>query len=567
VTSLAVGSLCLSLAALVTPVQDGSKQDGQHPAPPRSKPSPQALADLIDRSLAQTWKEKKLEVAPGADDATWLRRLSLDLCGTIPERDEVAVFLAEEHADKRLKKIDEYLADRASAENFSYLWGNALLAGAQKGPEGVRLRPWLEEQFAKDTPFSEVARELVGASGRNDENGATSFVLAYNDEMEALAAVTARTLLGVQIQCAQCHDHPYDHWKQADFNGFAAFFLGARANRVAETPQAFRLTDATPEELRRKGPRSKDMTNGEEDEAAFQAFLAKLPAQQRERAEKNHQRLVKYSEPKYLGGDKYADTPLLPRRAALAEWIVDPENPWFAQAVVNRMWGHFFGKGLVDPVDDLTGSKDVVLPQLLGTIAQKFQESGTDVRYLVEAFARTRVYALANSTEREGERRDEQERWFAAHPLRPFTAEQVLHALTRATAMDEKVPRGRGEEFERNRMKLLEKFRYVFADDEGGDAERFASSIPQALFLMNGKQTNDEIELKRSKILDEILDESKSDRDRLKQVFYATLNRAPSQREAEKLGRMVKGAAGGGKKGIEDLYWALLNSTEFLTNH
>jgi hypothetical protein len=556
-----------------------ARAGGSEPEPAFDR-SPQALADLIDAALQKTWKEQGVAPAPAADDATFLRRLSLDLCGTIPEREEVALFLADERPDKRARKIDEYLADRACAQNLSDLWSNALLAGAQKGPEGARLRPWLEEEFAKGVPFADVVRALVAGTGRNDENGGTSFPLAYTDDLEALAGVTARTLLGVQIQCAQCHDDPYGRFKQADFNGFAGFFYGMRGRRVSEMPPVFQLNDATPRELRRdqirkvlgllkrKRAAMDEEAMGEDGAMDLEQFLATLPPKQREKIEKAREQQKNFGDARFLDGTRYRDDEQLPRRAALAEWMVAPDNPWFARAVANRLWALLFGAGLVEPIDDLTGSDDQLLPPLLATVARQFQQSGTDPRYLLAAFARTRAYALGSSLEKDDEKRAAQERLFAAHPLRPFTAEQVLHSLLRATATEEKqIPRARGEEFEGARRKLLEKFRYVFADDEGGEAERFASSIPQALFLMNGRMTNDEIRLKKSRMLDEILDESRADRERLRQIFYATLGRPPSPREAEKLGRLVKGASGGNKRGIEDLYWALLNSTEFLTNH
>jgi len=591
----AIGAGLLWLAATVGTVSTAA-QDDPPQVPPQAKPSaPSAavVAELIDRTLQQQWQEQGIRPAEPADDATWLRRLSLDLCGTIPLREEVAAFLDDDRADKRQRKIDEYFADRACAQNFSYLWSNALLAAAQKegGREGAGLRPWLEEQFAQARPFDAIVRELLASSGRNDENGATSFVLAYADDIEALSAVASRTFLGVQIQCAQCHDHPADSWKQADFDGFTGFFLGVRSQKIAEMPPSFRLVDAPAAELRipalrrlrdalraaaKSGdPEAEELRRrlkrndlGELGEEELAAYLESLPGTQRERIEKAVERQKKFGQPRFLDGSPFEEGDGATRREALADWLVAPGNPWFARATVNRLWGHLFGAGLVDPVDDLTASQDRVLPPLLDLLATKFAQSGFDLRWLMECMVRTRAYALSASLQDAGDARAKQERWYAAHPLRPFTAEQVLHSLQRATALEERtVARAKDADFEAERRKVLEKFRYVFEDDEGGSSDRFASSIPQALFLMNGKLTNDEIRLKKSRMLDEILDESRSDRERLRQVFLATLGRLPTQREAEKLGRLVKGADGGTKRGIEDLFWALLNSTEFLTNH
>ncbi|MSR48006.1 MAG: DUF1549 domain-containing protein [Planctomycetes bacterium] len=581
---------CLSawIGALALAPQDNSSATST-----KERPAPSALAELIDQSLQAQWPEQKVRPADPADDSTWLRRLSLDLCGTIPLREEVAAFLDDSRADKRLRKIDEYLADPAWAQNFSYLWSNALLSGAQKGggPEGTRLRSWIEGQLAQNRPFDDVVHELISAAGRNDENGATSFVLAYADDIESLSSIASRTFLGVQIQCAQCHDHPTDHWKQDDFNGFTSFFLGVRGQKVGEMPPTFRLVDAPPGELKSSQLRklrdilreaakngdafAVDLSRryrrrdlGDLTDEELMSFLATLPGKQREKLEKEIERQKKYADPRFLDGSPLNEQADRTRRELLADWMVAPTNPWFAKETVNRLWGHFFGKGLTHPVDDLTGSGDQVLPPLLELLAQKFAQSGFDLRYLMTAMARTRTYALSNSMEEQAERREAQERWFAAHPLRPFTAEQVLHSLQRATALElDTVARAKDNEFEAERRRVLEKFRYVFDDDEGGSEDRFASSIPQALFLMNGKLTNDETRLKNSRMLDDILDESRSDRERLRQIFLATVGRLPSQREAEKLGRLVKGADGGNRRGIEDLFWALLNSTEFLTNH
>ena len=566
-----------------------------------------ALVELIDRTLEKSWSEAGIEPTEICDDATFLRRLCLDLCGTIPTREEVDEFLRDPRPDKREAKIQEYLHDRAFAENVAALWSSVLLDAAPQGPQRVYLRPWLEETIHHEVPFADIVRELVGGRGRNDENGATSFALSYSGEPESLAAVTARSFLGLQIQCAQCHDHPYDDWTQEDFAGFAGFFVTMRGSRVAPSGNgnlaSFRLYDVDREEQRRdrlktvasliqraRGERGAEVVDetssdpiasmskaeflstlvrdGELDEERLGSLLAELPPEVQERIQQAREKEEQYRVARFLDGMDYADTPLLTPREALAEWIVDTENPYFARAVVNRTWGHLFGRGLIEPVDDLSGAEDALEPLLLETLAREFQGNTTDLRFLFGTLVRTRAYARSvAATSSDADERLRAEQVFAARPVRPLSSEQLLHSLLRATVTEEFVKRKqRGEAFEAVRERLLQKFRYAFSDDEAGEEDSFGAGIPQALFLMNGRLTNDAITLKKNATLQSILRESKDNRERIRQVFLATLNRPPTTRELQRLGKLIKGA-GKHSHGVEDLYWALLNSSEFLTNH
>jgi hypothetical protein len=180
------------------------------------------LARKIDAALEQAWKDAGLKPAAPCDDATFLRRLSLDVRGVIPAREEVAEFLASHAADKREKKIDEVLDDPAFARELSYLWSRALLTSAANGGEARELRPYLHGRFAEHAPFADVVRLLVGAEGRRKRTPRRASSSRTVASPEALAGITARALLGVQIQCAQCHDHPYDTWKQTDFRASRA---------------------------------------------------------------------------------------------------------------------------------------------------------------------------------------------------------------------------------------------------------------------------------------------------------------------------------------------------------
>jgi hypothetical protein len=557
------------------------------------------LAHKIDAALDQAWKDAGLKPAAPCDDATFLRRLSLDVRGVIPAREEVAEFLASHAADKREKKIDEVLDDPAFARELSYLWSRALLTSAANGGEARELRPYLHGRFAEHAPFADVVRSLVGAEGRRKEDPEASFVLAYGGQPEALAGITARALLGVQIQCAQCHDHPYDKWKQTDFQGFQSFFANVgkaaamdtmvdpRRERVAALALLQQGLKATEEkeagdtatgddstggdpktDPKKRRPRRRGRLSGElakvddpftletSDPELYQRCVSGMPAKTKEKFDALMKRHKNGGGARFLDGKPYHETPELPRRAALAAWIVDPENPWFARATVNRIWGHLFGHGLIDPVDDLTGSTDVVAAGLLHELGEEFETHATDLRFLVGALVRTRAFALANAATSDADARAKLERNFAAHPMRPLEAEQMLHSLERATGRGDRTDDAASPERERLRDRMLAKFRYYFDDDEGGASDSFEGSLPEALFMMNGDRTN---QLQRE--LKDVLVEIKDKDARIEAMFLATLSREPTESERGKLAPMV--SHGQAKDGFGDLLWALLNSAEF----
>ena len=544
------------------------------------------LAGRIDAALAQAWREQELKPAAPADDPTFLRRLSLDLKSVIPSREEVVEFLASKAPDKREQKIDEYLGDPAFARALSYLWSRALLTSAANGGERRELRPYLQERFAAHASFADVVRSLVAAEGRKKEDPAASFLLAYGGQPEALAGVTARALLGVQIQCAQCHDHPYDKWKQHDFQGFAGFFanvnkgaaMGMDADPERDRRAALEMLqkgyagaqraesgdDADPRGAKRRRGRMSDaiadiddpFTLETKDPPLFQKCVSGMPAKVREKFDALVKRHRDLFEATFLDGKPYRPTPDLPRRAALAEWMVDPDNPWFARATVNRLWDHLLGRGLIAPVDDLTGSGDVVCAPLLEELGKEFTSHQTDLRFFVGALVRTRAYAAGNSTIPDAEARAKQERWFAARPMRPLEAEQMLHSLERATGRGAKgFDDSSGPQAENARDKMLAKYRYYFDDDEGGAADSFEGSLPEALFMMNGDRTN---QLKRE--LNDVLSEIGTKEERFRALFQATLSRDPTGPERARLLPMITHDP---KEAFGDLLWALLNSAEF----
>ncbi len=578
-------------------VLSSARSRAREPDTPKAL-TPERIASQIDDLLEKHWRVSRLRPVAPADDATFLRRLSLDLRGTIPTRQEVSQFLRSRDRRKRSKKITEYLNDGAFSRFHAAQWEQLLLnsAGGAR-PESAHLLPWLEQAFESRQSFGSIVRELIAGQGMSDENGATGYYLAYRSELADLAGITTQSFLGLQLQCAQCHDHPDEDWTQEDFQGLTGFFRSAHASGRGRGPNGpvFEVADRSVDEeqqdaLRRiaKAIRRHWDVNGIPDQLSDQdrrrfrgwlesgefpsrdelsPYLTGLPADLRQRIHDYLERRETYGTARYLNGKTYQPREGESSRGALAEWVTSPDNPRFARAIMNRLLGHMLGFGAVEPVDNLSAPHDTLVPEVLDLLAEQFVLHETDLRTLVAAIANTRSYGLANSSEQDLAERQRVERNFAAHPLRPLSSQQMFHALFRATRSDLHLQRQKpDQDFEEVQRKLLKKFRYVFSDDEAGTGDGFQAGIPQALFLMNGKITNEAVGIPACEVLEQILQESKRDEDRLREMFYATLNRPPHRKERDQLVRLVRGSMAGHAAGVSDLYWALLNSSEFLTN-
>ena len=585
-------------------------QETPSPEPDHGPAAQQALADEVDRLLDAARGAQGLEASPAADDETWLRRLSVDLCGTIPSRDEVDAFLAEPRAERRTRAIDRLLLDRRFAQNLSSLWTNLLLAEAGKDGDRTRpwLRTWLEGEIARGARFHEITRRLIADQETAKTPGATAFVLTYRDALETLTGITARAFLGLQIQCSQCHDDPAGKWTQKDFSGFTGFFADMHVDHVKDRDGEggrFRVTDHEPARGAGGAPagRKGTMSGGEPDgdpaapedaeitpEELRELLAMKFPEERRIRVDellsdpkklerilaspgaremvaKIRRRRAQFGAPSFPGGAPYVAVPGESKREALASWVVGPGNPWFARAIVNRLWAHLFGKGLVEPVDDLSGSDDQVCPELLDRLAAEFSAHDTDLRFLAGALVRTRAYALSNPLSADAQAAARQERWFAARPMRPFTAEQMADSLLRLHGRDE-APGSLTARQERasGRAELIAALRRSFGELNGNGRGGTAPGIPQALFLMNGAFARLPPLLATEAVLAPLADEARPPVERLQPLFRAVISRSPAPDEAEALLVPLGDARADPEGAAGRLYWALLNSTEFRTH-
>ena len=514
-------------------------------APPAVKTT-DTVADLavrIDKYIDARLAEEKIPAAPVADDAEFLRRVYLDLAGRIPAVSEVHAFLRDPTPDKRRKIVAELLRGGNHVSHFTNIWRTDLIAAANSQQAtffGQQLEPWIRKHLRDNTPYDRMVRELLttplaGNSVRqfvpSGELTAVAFFQANELKSETLAASTSRLFLGVQLQCAECHNHPFAKWKREQFWEYAAFFAGInpqqqRGNRVPVSAEA----TASKPEIQIPDTRT-----------IVQA------------------KFLDGTEPKWQGA--------VEPRATLAEWITSPTNPYFARARVNRLWAHLFGLGLVEPVDDFSDDNHPLHPELLNELAAAFVTSKFDTHFLIEAICASKAYqrtsAVTNPTQTDNPR------LFARMSMKGMTAEMLFDSLAHATGfvptLADDAARGGAAEYNVGRAEFLARFSTT--TDKRTEHQ---TTILQALSLMNGKLIENVTDLVQSRTLAAVIDGPfKDERERLDALFLATLSRPMRPDEATRYTKYVRdgGPSGDSKKALADVFWALLNSTEFALNH
>lgn len=473
------------------------------------------LAQTIDHHVAARCTEEKVALVGRSTDAEFLRRAYLDVTGAIPPVAEVRRFLADPAPDKRTVLIDRLLAGPGYVRHASARWRELLSPddAERQQPALAALETWLQRQFANDVPYDQLARAVLTLSlaetplrpgAAGNEPTPRLFYLGRENKPDELAAAMTRRFLGVRLECAQCHNHPHAKWTRADFWSQAAFFVSLRQGKDAR-------------EL---------MIPGEDRKVAAR-FLdgAALPADA-------------------------ADA-----RQALAGWLTAADNPYFARAAVNRLWEQFFGVGLVDPVDDLIAENPPSHPALLDELAREFVAVRFDLKFVTRAIMLSETYQRTSVESRAGAAPDP--RLFSRMNVKALTPAELLDSLIEATAY-------RAPNLARQRAALLARFPQSDRRLEG------QSSIPQALALMNGELLAAAIRPDGDNTLAALLASPFLDTDaRVEALFLAALSRPPRADEKARLVKYVTsgGASGNTEKALGDVFWALLNSAEFIHNH
>ncbi len=501
---------------------------------------PQVAA--IDKGIAEAWAAAGVKPTRPASDEEFLRRVYLDLVGRIPTVQEARAFLGTKDHDRRGKLVEYLLNHPDFAKNFATQWSVLLIGRGNQGRMVDRpaLNSWLRKQFGSDRPWNEIVHELVGATGSNKENGAVNFVLAHLEfGAVPLTSKTTRLFLGQQIQCTQCHDHPSNDWKQADFWGINAFFKGVRPEAVTKpNDTGGEVYDHT--ELR------------DNPTDAYVSF-------------DKRNGMVGIAFPRFLDGRKISQGTDVIRRAELARLIADPKNEALSKAFVNRMWAHFLGRGFVNPVDDFGPHNQPSHPEVLDRLARDFRESGYDVKQLCRWITATQAYHLS-SIRTKGSEKDEG--LFTSMPLRPMSPEQLFDSLLTATSAHKA---GAGEGSERRRDNWLRQFIFAFANDEAEEGSSFQGTIPQALMMMNGELMQEALSGKPGSFLAEVCEHASHvgrspEAYMVDSIYLAALSRHPTARELNQAREYLQNFPDS-LQVLQDLFWALLNSNEFVLIH
>jgi Protein of unknown function (DUF1549)/Protein of unknown function (DUF1553) len=501
---------------------------------------PQVAA--IDKGIAEAWEAAGIKPTRPATDEEFLRRAYLDLVGRIPTVQEARAFLITKEHDKRGKLVEYLLNHSDFAKNFATQWSVLLIGRGNQGRmvDRASLNNWLRKQFGAERPWNEIVHELVGATGSNKENGAANFVLAHLEfGAVPLTSKTTRLFLGQQIQCTQCHDHPSNEWKQGDFWGINAFFKGIRTEQVTKPNDT--------------GGEMYDHTELRDDPTDSYVSYDKRNG------------MVGIAFPRFLDGRKISQGTDVVRRAELAKLISDPKNEALARAFVNRTWAHFLGRGFVHPVDDFGPHNQPSNPEVLERLAKDFRESGYNVKALCRWIMATQAYQLSSIRTKESEK---DEGLFSAMPLRPMSPEQLFDSLLTATSAHKA---GAPDDGNRRRDAWLRQFIFAFANDEAEESTSFQGTIPQALMMMNGEMMQAALSGKPGSFLCEVCEHAarsgrSPETNMVDSIYLAALSRHPSAKERTQAVEYLHGFPDS-LQVLQDLFWALLNSNEFILIH
>ncbi|MCB9933317.1 MAG: DUF1549 domain-containing protein [Planctomycetes bacterium] len=556
-----------------------------------------ATSELIDTEIAKVWQRDGVKPANRALDEEFLRRVYLDTVGLPPTSTEARAFLDDERLDKRERLIDSLLADPRFGRHLADLWMPILRErGNDLGELGVSagdvLAVWLARQFNADVGFDQVISELVTAEGAISKNPASAYygLMGFPARSPNMAGLTSKHFAGIQIQCAECHDHPYEEsWTQQSFKGMASFFTGIEVQANFEVQPVDPRVETVPIPPRK----------------LIEAYAASpdLPSEAINRVED----LLTYDQPQLIGDSpvKTRDTKIW--RKLFANWLTGKNNATARRYLVNRYWSFLFGIGLLNPVDDFNSLNEASHPELLAKLGDWFAR-GYSVKKLYRAILNSRTWQLGSRGGEGGER------WhFNRAPVRQLTAEQFFGALftlrdgdamlkpfarktvsqyerlrqfkTMQDMQGDKPKDDYGAKFDEELLKTYEawigemgtdwqlrrglaaRYAALASDDERMQSDTFTLSIDQALSILNGEVTRRLSDSRNGSLIYAIMRDHAETAERVENLYLAILSRQPTLGEKRRALEFLAELKQPEQVGLEDLFYALVSSTEFATNH
>lgn len=521
--------------------------------------------EFINQQIRQVWNDNGMSPSPPASDGEWCRRVYLDVLGRIPSVQELREFLANRETDKKAKLVakllysEDYVEDYA--RNWTTIWTNILI-GRNGGLEDDTLisragmQKYLRDSFARNKPYDRMVYELVSATGSTAPggegfNGATNYLVMKLDENAAQAtAMTAKNFLGLQIQCTQCHNHPFNEWKQQKFWEFNAFFRQTRA-------------------LREFVPGTRDIAGAKLMNQDFAGEGAGADASEAILYYELRNGILASAFPVFVDGSEISKSGYLEdtdRRTELANLMVKSE--FMDKTIANRMWGHFLGYGFTKPIDDLGPHNAPTHPVLLDYLGQQVRQNSFDLKELIRWITLSEAYSLSSVVTSKNKADDPllgESPKFTHFYLRQMQAEQLYESLLVATQAHK--TRGSYEDQEKIKAEWMRQFTIAFGTDEGDESTTFNGTIPQALMMFNGDLIKKATTLDKGSFLSTIATSNLKPAAKVEYLFQAAVGRSPSDTEIKIANQLLLARNGDAAAALQDMFWAVLNSNEFILQH
>ncbi len=584
-------------------------------------PEANVVAQQVDALINQALAEANVTPAPPTNDEDFLRRVSLDLAGDIPSPAAATLFGLNPDPEKRAKVIDQLLASDQYAKIWASYWTDVIILRATEQRVRIAqfaLENWLEAQFAQNRHWDDITHDLLTATGSVSEAGQTGLIFAHTGDPQELTAEVSRIFLGIQMSCANCHDHPTDKWKREQFHQLAAFLPRISVRREdPQQPNSFvvtsvdtqpgrgRMQDFDPVRVfqfmdrNRDGQITKDEARGplaeRFDDALGRADAdknGKLSAKEFENVRPPMDEAGRGSDEYYMPdlndpssrgtltqpvfllsevkGPKLAQgAGDLERRNALSDYITAKSNPWFAKAFVNRVWGELLGEGFYMPIDDIGPERSAQMDEVLTYLARMFSNNNYDVKWLYRTIALTDAYQRQI---RSIDPTQETPAFASAAPTR-LRSDQIFHALQEVLGVTgQTTVAGRRMNGDPQLAMAVRAgldptrlaFGQLFGFDPSTPQEDLLGNVPQALFMMNSPQLNTALNARGNTRLGLVLQKYSNDDDALNELYLLALTRNPTIAESEINNKYIRSMENR-HEAFEDILWSLLNSTEFLS--